>query len=148
MPLIEEIFSKLDSSKYPRYNKLSNFVITELGEEQASNLETALSFIADETAQVLQGGSGTTSDAKLALALKAFNKAQSPAQFAGTLKTLKTVLGARKESYTAGTYMDRAPGPNPVKADVPYQPGMPSPGPEYGRFQKTDGTIIWRVRPK
>lgn len=81
---------------FPALNDAKQWAKLQAGDPQIAAYYTTLTEVSDQVAKILQGGgSGGTSDAKLAQAQAMFNKSFTPAQVTAVAGSLKTLLANR-----------------------------------------------------
>lgn len=114
----------IDRTKFPALNNTEAWAKLSTGDPAIAEYYATLTEVSDNVAKVLQGGTGGTSDAKLAQATALFNKGFSKDQITAVSNSLKTLLTSRASNIV---------GNNPYLSDY---------ADSFGLTQKTGANTI------
>jgi len=112
LPVLEQASDAFQRSGVRVINKAMLAGKSQFGSVDVVKFEFARNILADEIAKILQGGgtgAGTT-DAKLRQAQELLAGDMTPQQLKAVTASARELLGARRQSLTQGTYMERPEG--------------------------------------
>ncbi len=100
-----ELADQLNNTNSPAYNKVANFFAQQTGEPAPTNFDTAKQVVKSEIVKAVVGGQASQTDREEALA--GVDKASSPAQLKGAIKTAQALmsgqLGGLKRQFEGTT---------------------------------------------
>lgn len=113
-----DMSNKINRTQFPALNNAAVWARLQTGDPAMAAYHAAVTEVADQTAKILQGGSGSgTSDAKLKEAQGLFAKGFTKQQIAEVASTLRTMLGNRKREMVGDNfYLQKSYGEAPAGA--------------------------------
>jgi hypothetical protein len=90
---LEDLAKNLNNTQSPAWNKVANYFKQQFGKEAPGNFDAAKSIVADEIAKGIIGGQTALGDREDLQ--RRLDKANSPEQLAGVVRTFKQLLGGQ-----------------------------------------------------
>jgi hypothetical protein len=101
---LDRLSKALKNGDIRAINEAKQRAVTEFGDPNATSFDAAKKIVSDEVVKAIIGNGGAVSDRQSAEAI--FNRASSPAQFLGSVGTLKKLMGGQleglKKQYESG----------------------------------------------